>query len=189
MKHSVRVVLCLALAAVAIPAGASTFLFMPQEDLVEQAESVVQGRVIDVQSFWNRQGTAILTEAMVEVEDAVVGKVPSHVRLITFGGEVGGYRIDAHGFPTFAKGERILVFLEPARAGEDGARRVLGYRQGQFRIRTNKDGHEIAVPAWEGERGARVLKADGTEAEAPRPMGLAVLKRQIRETAARGGKP
>lgn len=188
MRHSAWVFLCLALAVAAIPAGASTFLFVPQEDLVEQAESVVQGRVIDVQSFWNRQGTAILTEATVEVEDAVLGKVPSHVRLITFGGEVGGYRIDAHGFPTFAKGERLMVFLEPARAGEDGAHRVLGYRQGQFRIRKNKDGQEIAVPAWEGERGARVLKADGTEAEAPRPMGLGVLKRQIRETAERAGR-
>lgn len=189
MKQSARMFLCLALAAVCLPAGASTFLFVPQEDLVEHAESVVQGRVIDVQSFWNRQGTAIMTEATVEVEDAVLGKVPSHVRLITFGGEAGGYRIDAHGFPTFAKGERLLVFLEPARAGEDGAHRVLGYRQGQFRIRTNKDGQEIAVPTWEGERGARVLKADGTEAEAPRSMALQVLKRQIRETAERLGRP
>lgn len=186
MKRSMQVCLCMALAALAVvPAGASTFLFVPQEELVAKARSVVQGRVIEVQSFWNRQGTAILTEAVVEVEDTLLGREASLVRLITFGGEVGGYVIEAHGFPSFRKGQRLLVFLEPARAGEDGAHRVLGYRQGQFEIRTNKRGQEIAVPAWESAEQVRILKADGTEAAAPRAVPLAQLKSRIRDAARR----
>ena len=186
MKHLVQVCLCAVLAVLAaVPAGASTFLFVPQEELVAKAQSVVQGRVIEVQSFWNRQGTAIMTEAVVEVEDTLLGRETSHVRLITFGGEVGGYVIEAHGFPTFRKGQRLLVFLEPARAGEDGAHRVLGYRQGQFEIRANKRGQEIAVPAWEAAEQVRILKADGTEATAPRAVPLTQLKSQIREIARR----
>jgi hypothetical protein len=189
MKSSVQVCLCMALAALAaVPAGASTFLYVPQEELVAQAQAVVQGRVVEVNSFWNRQGTAILTEAVVEVEDTLLGRDVSHVRLITFGGEVGGYGIEAHGFPTFRKGQRLLVFLEPARAGEDGAHRVLGYRQGQFEIRVNKRGEEVAVPAWEAAEQVRILKPDGTEAAAPRAIPLAQLKSRIRETAERAGR-
>lgn len=184
MKRSMQVCLCAALAVLAAgAAGASTFLLVPREELVAQAQAVVQGRVIEVQSFWNRQGTAIMTEAVVEVEDTLLGPDRSHVRLITFGGEVGGYVIEAHGFPTFRKGQRLLVFLEPARAGEDGAHRVLGYRQGQFEIRTNKRGQEIAVPLWEAAEQVRILKRDGTEATAPRALPLAQLKSEIRQAA------
>jgi hypothetical protein len=190
MKRSIQVYLCLALAVLAAgAAGASTFLYVPQEELAAQAQAVVQGRVVEVNSFWNRQGTAILTEAVVEVEDTLLGRERSHVRLVTFGGEVGGYVIEAHGFPTFQKGQRLLVFLEPARAGEDGAHRVLGYRQGQFEIRTNKRGQEIAVPMWEAAEQVRILKRDGTEATAPRAVLLTQLKSQILEAAKRRNQP
>jgi hypothetical protein len=190
MKRSMQACLCLALAVLAASAArASTFLYVSQEELAAQAQAVVQGRVVEVHSFWNRQGTAILTEAEVEVEDTLLGRERSHVRLITFGGEVGGYVIEAHGFPTFEKGQRLLVFLEPARAGEDGAHRVLGYRQGQFEIRTNKRGQEIAVPMWEAAEQVRILKRDGTEAAAPRAVPLAQLKNQIRAAAERRKEP
>jgi len=186
MKRSLSVLLC---AALAVPASASTFLAMSQEELVAQADSVVQGRVVEVNSFWNKQGTVIVTEAVLEVEDTVLGRDRSHVRLVTFGGQVGDYRIEAHGFPTFEKGQRLLLFLEPARKDESGAHRVLGYRQGEFLIRQDRRGREIAVPAWEAAEQVRILRKDGTEAEAPRARVLDELKREIRETAGRVGRP
>jgi hypothetical protein len=187
MKHWIVVCAALALAAGA-PAGASTFLEVSHEELVEKADAIVQGRVIDVASFWNRQGTVIMTEAVVEVEDTILGRDRSHVRVVTFGGTVGDYRIVAEGFPTFEKGQRVLVFLEPARRGEDGAQRVLGYRQGEFDIRQDKEGREIAVAAWEADT-VHIVRKDGTEAQAPRAMVLSELKSWIRETAARMGRP
>ncbi len=189
MKRSLRMTMGLCALAFVVPAAASTFLELSQEELVAQADSVVQGRVIEVQSFWNRQGTAIVTEAMVEVEETVLGRERSHVRLVTFGGEVGGYAIEAHGFPTFKKGQRLLVFLEPGRKGEDGAHRVLGYRQGEFEVRKDQRGREIAVPMWEAAERVRILKKDGSEAEAPRVRALDELKREIRETAGRRKTP
>ena len=182
MKRAVRIPL-LALALAALPAAASTFLYQSQAELVAQADAVVEGRIVEVHSFWNAERTAILTEATLEVEDTVVGAAPSYVNLRTFGGQVGNYRIDAHGFPTFRLGERMLVFLEPE---QDGAQKVLGYQQGQFRIQ-GEPGREMAVSAF--STGARVLRRDGSEVPAPKPMPLAQLKQQLRDTAGRVGRP
>ena len=99
------------------------------------------------------------------------------------GQTIGNYRIEAHGFPTFQLGERMLVFLEPE---QEGAQKVLGYQQGQFRIR-GEQGREMAVPTF--TTGARVLRPDGTEVPAPKAMPLAQLKQQLRETAGRVGRP
>jgi hypothetical protein len=158
---------------------------MSREELVEKSGAVVKGRVVEVSSFWNREGTAILTEAVIEVEEAILGDVPSHVRVRTFGGEVGDQKLVAHGFPTFERGEKLLLFLEPR---QDGFHKVLGYQQGEFRIRPGEGGREIAVPTWEADT-MRVLKADGTPARAPRAVALEDFEFQIRETANRLARP
>lgn len=183
MKSTVWTVLFLCFLALAVPAGASTFLALSQEEMAEQADAVVLGKVLTVDSYWNAAGTVIVTEAMVEIEEKVLGDTPEHVRLLTFGGEVADYKIVAHGFPTFQKGERLLVYLEPAK---DGFRRVLGYQQGQYRIRKDKQGKDIAVPTL--DLGAHVLLKDGTAAPAPRTIALDQLKSQIRDAAGQAGR-
>jgi hypothetical protein len=177
--------IALLMLALALPARASTFVAMSQEELVEKAAAVVTGRVVEVSSFWNRQGTAILTEAVIEVDDAVLGNVASHVRVRTFGGEVGDTKIVAVGFPTFERNQKLLLFLEPEK---DGFHKVLGYQQGQFRIRTDPSGREIAVPTWEADT-VHVIKKDGTPARVPRAVPLEDLKFEIRETANRVVRP
>jgi hypothetical protein len=173
-----------ALAAVALPAGASTFLAMTEDELVAGAEAVVQGRVVEVQSFWNAERTAILTEALVQVEEVVAGDAAPLVRVRTFGGTVDGYTIEAHGFPTFRDGERLLVFLYTEE--KDASVRVLGYQQGQFRIGV-RNGVEMALPTVDAR--ARLLLPDGQEGPAPRAVPLQQLKDRIRETAReRGGR-
>jgi hypothetical protein len=183
MKRFVLPVL-LFLAAAAVPAPASTFLAMTPEQLAAQADSVVEGRVLEVRSFWNRERTAILTEADLEVDEALLGGAGGIVTLRTFGGEAEGYVIVAHGFPTFRTGERLLLFLEPE---EDGAHRVLGYQQGQYRIRDDAKGIAVAVPAFES--GARLLLPNGAAAPAPKAMPVEQLKQQIRGAALRAGRP
>ncbi len=182
MKRLVSGVLLLALVAAA-PAVASTFLAMDQGSLVAEADAVIQGRVLKVESFWEPTGTIIVTEAMVEVEETVVGRTPTVVRVKTFGGEVNGFYVDAHGFPTFAADERLLLFLEED--GEDTLR-VTGYQQGQYRLVPGKDGAELAVPAV--DEGASLFSADGRQAPAPATLPLVELKDQIRAEARRLGK-
>lgn len=175
MNNRFLVGLCAALLlAVTLPAAASTFLAMDQDELMVSSKAVVQGKVLNIRSFWNEDRTAIVTEASVEVTDLVVGDAPAVVTVRTFGGEVGNYRLEAHGFPTFAAGQEVLLYL-----AEDGnAYRVSGYRQGHYRLRDGAKG-KIAVPTL--EQGVRLFTRDGKIAPRPQPMQLETLKDNIRE--------
>lgn len=165
-------------------AQASTFLAMSQEELVAGSAAVVDARVVQVESFWNRERTAILTEAVVRVDETVVGEAPAFVKVRTFGGTVGRLRIDAPGFPTFERGQRLLLFLytEPA----DGSVRVQGYRMGEYRIETGADGVEVATPM--ADAGMRLLRRDGREAAPPKAMPLDTFKASLREIGERQGR-
>lgn len=181
MRRLVSLVLFLVVLS-GIPVGASTFLQMGQRDLIRASELVVEGEVLQVHSFWEPSGRIIVTEAIVRVRDAVVGDAPTAVVVRTFGGTVEGFTVEAHGFPTFQRGERLLLFLEPER---DGAARIAGYQQGQFRIVEEK-GVEIAVSAVEGD--ANIVTRDGRPAPRMKAMALATLKDQIRAEARRAGR-
>jgi hypothetical protein len=159
--------------AAAVPAAASTFLAMSQHELVSQSDAVVQGRVLKVSSFWSPSGRVIMSEALVQVEEKVRGNAPSVVKVRTFGGTVGGYTVEAHGFPKFAVDERVVLYLQNANETAE----VTGYQQGQWRI-VNDKGVEMAVPTVDG--GAALLGRDGRPAPAPKALRLDTLKNLIR---------
>lgn len=182
MKRVVVSVGLLLALAVALPAAASTFLAMNQKELLQQSEAVVQGQVLQINSFWERTGSVIVTEALVRVEEAVVGDAPSVVVVRTFGGTVDGYTVEAHGFPRFRANDRLVIFLGPEK---DGAASVVGYQQGQFRVVRNQAGAEIAVPTVDG--GANLLTTDGRPVPRAQAVPLATLKDSIRADAGRVG--
>ena len=173
------VILSLLLVLVAgIPAGASTFREMDQRELVQKSAAVVDGEVLQVHSFWDPKGRMMITEAIVRVSDSVVGNIGSAIVVRTFGGTVEGYTVEAHGFPTFKRGDRYLLYLESEKAG---AHRVTGYQLGQYRIVRDKNGAEVAVPTFDGD--ARLVTRNGRQAERPRALALDALKNQIRTEA------
>jgi hypothetical protein len=181
MKRLVSIGLLLALVA-AIPVGASTFLKMDQKALIRDSAAVIQGQVIRVNSFWDPSGRIVMTEALVRVEEKILGDTPSVVVVRTFGGTVGNFTVEAHGFPKFQTNEKVLLYLEPE---EDGASRVAGYQQGQFRVTRDKAGVEIAVPAVEG---ANIVTPDGRPAAKAQALRLDELKQSIRNEARRAGR-
>jgi len=164
----------LALMLAAIPAGASTFLAISRGELVAQSDAIVQGTVVKVNSFWSESGRVIVSEAMIQVEEKIRGNAPSVVIVRTYGGEVGDIRVDAPGFPKFATGERVLVFLTNAGATAE----VTAYSQGQYRIMRDKAGVEMAVPAI--GQNVRLLNRDGSVAPAPKAMRLDTFKQMLR---------
>jgi hypothetical protein len=164
----------LALSLAAVPAGASTFVAMSRGELVGQSDAVVQGQVLKVNSFWSPSGRIIVTEAMVQVEEMIKGAAPSVVILRTFGGTVGGYTVEAHGFPKFNVNDRVVLFVQ--NAGDTAE--VTGYRQGMYRIVQDKRGVEMAVPTVEA--GVRLLTRDGREAAMPKAMRLDAFKEMVR---------
>ncbi|MGD2115943.1 MAG: hypothetical protein PVG07_12865 [Acidobacteriota bacterium] len=164
----------------ALPASASTFVAMDEQELVAASATVVEGRVLEVHSFWNADGTAILTEATVRVTDVVAGRAADVVTVRTFGGRVGDHVIEAHGFPTFQQGERALLFLQ---GGADGTLRVTGYQLGHYRVRSDERGRKLAVPTMEA--GVQLLRKDGTPAPRPQAVELDGFKDVVRSFAAR----
>jgi hypothetical protein len=98
------------------------------------------------------------------------------VTVRTFGGTVGRLRIDALGFPTFHTGERLVLYLD----GVAGHAEVVGYQQGEYRVRV-RDGVETAVPAVDS--GAQLVRLDGTAAPRPHAQPLTQLRDQIRAAA------
>jgi len=176
-----RVLLSLGLVAMlaALPASASTFVAMSDEALVASSQAVVVGEVVQVDSFWNQDGTAVLTEATFQVGQTFAGSAPATVKVRTFGGSVGDVRIEAIGFPTFEVGEHMVLFLEQ---GAEGTYRVTGYQLGQYRVRKNETGVVTAYPAL--EHGVQLLQIDGTPAPAPKVMPLHALAERVRGLAA-----
>jgi len=170
---------CLAVALMAGPATASTFVAMDTAELVAASESVIQGEVVEVYSFWNQGGTAVMTEARVVVNEVVAGQAPAEVVVRTFGGRVGDYVLEAHGFPTFQEGQKVLLFLQRS---SDQTLRVTGYRLGEFRLAAGRNGELIAHPTL--EQGVKLLRADGTPAPRPEAVSVEILKNQIRAFAA-----
>jgi hypothetical protein len=155
---------------------------MTQKDLVRDSAAVVQGHVVKVSSFWDPTGRIVMSEALVRVEEKVFGEAPSVVVVRTFGGQVGGFRVDADGFPKFGVNDHLLLFLEPE---QDGATRVTGYQQGQYRVVQDKAGALLAVPAFDG---ASLLTRDGSKAAPAKAMPLDELKASIRSDARRAGR-
>jgi hypothetical protein len=183
MKRLVMLLLLSALVA-ALPAAASTFIHMDQKDLVRASAAVVQGRVISTNSYWNKTGQVIVTDAFLQVEDTIFGETPSVVVVHTFGGTVGGFTVDAEGFPKFQVNERLLLFLEPEK---EGSSRVAGYLEGMYRIVREPSGIERAVPAAI-TGGGLVVDKQGRQVAAPRTLSLETLKSSIREDARRAGR-
>jgi hypothetical protein len=178
MKRSALVLLALLVASA--PLAASTFVALTPQQLVAQSSAVIQGDVLKVNSFWDESGRVIVSEAMIRVTDTILGDSPTVVVLRVQGGDVGNYRVVAEGFPTFHAGERVVLFLQHQ---TDGTDEVTGYRQGQYRIVTNKAGVDIAVPTL--EPGVRLFTPDGRMAIRPSAVELDTLKAQIRSEAHR----
>jgi len=176
-----RILMSFALVALlaSVPVSASTFAAMSDEALVAGSQAVIVGEIDQVYSFWNEDGTAVMTDAVVHVDRVLAGSAPAQVTVRTFGGQVGDFRLEADGFPTFQRGEHTVLFLA---AGTDGTYRVTGYQLGQYRIRRGADGVATAFPAL--DHGVRLMFADGTAAPAPKALPLEALANRVRRLAA-----
>lgn len=169
----------------AIPAHASTFLAMDIPQLVTNSDSVVQGRVLKLDSHWDAEGRVIVTDVLLQVEEAVAGATAGEIWVRTFGGQVGDYIVEAIGFPRFEEGERVLLFLNQ-RHGVDDTIRVTGFQLGHYRI-VERNGEEFAVPTL--EEGVSLITKSGQAAIAPQVRSLAQLKSEISLFARRAPRP
>lgn len=102
------------------------------EELVKEADHIVIGTVIGMESSWDAEGRWIRTYVSLSVEESIKGALRGKQVVISYiGGLVGEIGLWHSDTPNFKKGQRVFVFLQP---DNRGAFKVVGRQQGKFTI-------------------------------------------------------
>lgn len=155
MKRTMVSLIVLLIAA-AIPATASTFVFMTLPEMVAEADAIVFGEVVQRDVSWTESGRLITANNRVNVSEVWVGQAGKEVSVRTIGGQVGDFMVEAHGFPQLHEGEKVVLFLR--KDEETGQHEILGYQLGHYRFVERLDGKQLAVP--QTEEGIRFVEDD-----------------------------
>ncbi|HEY3159893.1 MAG TPA: hypothetical protein VGJ78_13105 [Vicinamibacterales bacterium] len=180
---AVGVALCCQVAVSATSYAPVTF-----NDLAARADVIFVGQVADVHSFAMdvRGETVIKTRVTFSVSDPIFG-TSSLVEVLDFlGGEWNGVGMRIAGMPTFAVGERRVVF-----ARHDGSiNPIVGFTQGLLRVERAADGID-RVFTFNGYPLARIesVGAASEPGAAPGiPMRLSELRVGVTRALTRAGK-
>jgi hypothetical protein len=135
----------LALAVLAVVSTTSTSSFaqgrsVSLEDLASASSSVITGRTVAQDAFWDDDGRRILTRVRIAVDDAVVGAASGETEIMVPGGRVGDTVHEVSDMPVFTDGEEVLVFVWTA---PDGRNLVTGGLQGKLDIVRDAQGQKV----------------------------------------------
>jgi hypothetical protein len=107
-----RVAPVLAVAALAAPASATTLIRQGLDELVRGNATIVQGKVVDLHSYWNQDHTFILTDVRVRPVDGFKSwRSGKDVTFTILGGMVGDVTTMIVGGPVLVPGTEYLLFL------------------------------------------------------------------------------
>lgn len=99
-------------AAAVVPASATSIKRVGLDRLVAENELVIVGRVLDVYSHWNSDGTFILSDVRVVVDDALKGDAGQREFVFTaMGGTVEDKSVVIVGGPEIEVGKSYVLFL------------------------------------------------------------------------------
>lgn len=101
------------------------------DELVGKADTIVLGTVIQQESAWDAQHTAIYTKVTLAVEDVLVGAPAQMVTLQVAGGSVDGIGMRTSNDAVFQEGERVIVCLDTTAIPST----VVGLQQGKFLVK------------------------------------------------------
>ncbi|MBI1852862.1 MAG: hypothetical protein HYR85_21180 [Planctomycetes bacterium] len=127
--------LVLAIGTLARTASA-TVVALSTAELTEASSLVIVGRVARTQAQWTPDHQRIVTLAAVLVDDVVKGQWGRRRVIVEReGGEVGDMGLLVTDTPSFAKGERVVLFLTPAREERGQTiHHVVGEIQGKYQV-------------------------------------------------------
>lgn len=108
---------------------------LSEDEMVNQAQTILTGTCTSIRSEWNEERTKIFTYITISPQTPLKGdQIPQEITIKQPGGEVGeiGMRVD--GASVFEEREEVLLFLKK---GRKGFHRILGLSQGKFSIKTD----------------------------------------------------
>jgi hypothetical protein len=139
-----RGIILICVLAIGVPLSAITVKPLSFAELVDGSTAVVHGRVSEVRGQWTADRHRIDSLVTIEVIDYLKGSLGDHVTVRVPGGQVGGMVNVIPGAPTFADGDRVVLFLK----AEGPSIPVLtGTTQGVYRVTTDpRSGGLVVVP-------------------------------------------
>jgi hypothetical protein len=152
--------------------AATTYLPVTFDDLVAKADVIFVGEVVDVRAFAldTRDGTIIKTRVTFRVDDPLLASTGAIEVLEFLGGETGGVGMAVAEMPTFAIGDRRVVFARRERSINP----IVGFTQGVLRIAPDGRGVD-RVLTLEGQPLARI-EAIGKRELGPAPSLAAAMR-------------
>jgi hypothetical protein len=123
-------------ASAVAPASATSLVRASLDDLVAANGAVVLGEVLDAYSYWNAEGTFILTDVRFRVDNALKGNLQDRELTVTLmGGTVGETTTLIIGGAELIPGNSYVLFLnEEDLPGAKGVRTVRDLAQGAFDV-------------------------------------------------------
>ncbi len=171
MRRSLLAVFFIALFSHA--ANATTVVPLSFEQLVNESQSVVYGRVSAVRAQWTADRRFIESVVTVEILRGMKGSAGESIAFTVPGGQVGRYVNVIPGAPSFAPGDLAVFFLTA-----QGPRLPVttGLTQGIYRVqRDSSSGDMLVVPPVLDVAG-RVVRGDARR----KPVPLAVFEGTVR---------
>jgi hypothetical protein len=114
-------------ATLAVPAEIGT--------LVEEAQVIVHGRVVQLEGRAGHDGLGIETLVTLQVSSYLKGNLGSELTFVARGGQLGRYRSIVSGAPRFVEGQEVVLFLG---AKAPSIPHVIRLGQGAFRVSVDR---------------------------------------------------
>ncbi len=108
------------------------------EEQAGQAEGIYLGRVLEQKSYWNEEGTLILTDYTIAVRTTIAGAARSRLVITEVGGEVGDIGLMIPGAASYSVGEEAVIFTHR----EAGRLMTLHFEQGRYKVDTIPRGRQ-----------------------------------------------
>jgi hypothetical protein len=125
-----RLLIIAMLACFVTPLSATSVRRLSFEELVQTANFIIQGSVVDSRTYRSNDGKLILTSYTINVQENLKGSSGSTLIVTTVGGRIGNTILHVAGVPVFQPGETAVLFLEKTGAFTT----VVGLNQGKFAI-------------------------------------------------------
>lgn len=164
--------------------GWTLMIGLSTEDLTQEAENIVVGKVVKKECRWNEERTRIYTYVTIAVEEDLKGKAGGEEIIIRhLGGEVGEIGLAVSDAPSFKEDEEVLLFLKKGKKPE--VREVVGRAQGKFRVKRDEiTGERVVI-----SEGKEVYKKGrGIVKEEKRTIPLVDFKKEIKEIIEKHGR-
>lgn len=103
-------------AALVFTAAVTPAMVVPLQlsDIIAQADLIVRGQVVGLESSWTRDGSTLLTDVTLQVLDVLVSasEVQEEVTFRVEGGKIGDQEVRTSVDPVFENGDEGIFFLQ-----------------------------------------------------------------------------